>query len=202
MCVRFLPQRPVVQDLQQVPLLQQKVQICFDNVKVMLDALLPTNRVFKLFHNVAVEDIYLPFIPTGSIRNANLIQLPETDDGTSDGITLPLFPFGYSNQSTVYVRSQPCFFYSDTYHHYHLLHRWAPMDCCHLALHTTVGPTSLFREVHLFHLAILWLHSGMMWTSEEAMDRSSMRSMSQGTSWIRLTHSCSLRGHLHFWELG
>ena len=51
-----------------------------------------------------MEDIYLPFVPVGNISGTDSIELPEEDDGTSDAISTPPFPFGDSIQSTVFVR--------------------------------------------------------------------------------------------------
>ena len=54
---------------------------------------------------IDVEDIYLPFVPVGSIIHTDSIELPESDDGSSDPINTPPFPFGDSTQSTVFVGS-------------------------------------------------------------------------------------------------
>ena len=51
-----------------------------------------------------MEDVYLPFVPVGNLVGIDTFQLPELDDGISDEITLPLFPFGNSSQTIAYVR--------------------------------------------------------------------------------------------------
>ena len=47
--------------------------------------------------------VYFPFIPIDIWNSPNIIQLPESDDGTSDNITLPSVPFGVLTQTTAYV---------------------------------------------------------------------------------------------------
>ena len=58
-----------------------------------------------LYFHSDVEDIYLPLIPVGNISDTGYIQLPESDDDTSDAIDIPPFPFGDSIQTRVFVRS-------------------------------------------------------------------------------------------------
>ena len=52
-----------------------------------------------------MEDVYLPFVPVGNLLvDFDSVQLPELDDGVSDEIALPSFPFGNSSQTIAYVR--------------------------------------------------------------------------------------------------
>lgn len=49
---------------------------------------------------------YLPYIPLQYLTNPDREQLPESDDGTSGPIPLASgigFPFGTSNQDTIFV---------------------------------------------------------------------------------------------------
>lgn len=50
------------------------------------------------------QDIYLPFIPMDTAYGVDEIFLPESDDGTSNAISIVIpFPFGQSNQNQFYV---------------------------------------------------------------------------------------------------
>ena len=53
---------------------------------------------------LVVEDIYLPFIAVGNVTDTDSIELPNSDDVSSDAINTPPFPFGDSIQTTVFVR--------------------------------------------------------------------------------------------------
>ena len=145
------------------------------------------------------SDNYLQFIPLNVVYGSATVILPESDDGTSDAITLPDgigFPFGRSIQTEIYV-SISIVVLLDYYCAFVIL-RLAPMDSFHLVMHTTPGSTSSSHSP----LATSWLHSGMMWTLEEAMGKFLMRFT---TLAISLTMSVLLsdsRGPLHFKELG
>ena len=57
------------------------------------------------FHSLTdVEDIYLPLIPVGNISDTGYVQLPESDDDSSDAVNTPSFPFGDSIQTAIFVR--------------------------------------------------------------------------------------------------
>ena len=89
------------------------------------------------------SDNYLQFIPLNVVYGSATVILPESDDGTSDAITLPDsigFPFGSSIQTAIYVSNSTvvllccnCVF---------IILRWAPMDSFHLVMHTIPGSTS------------------------------------------------------------
>ena len=53
-----------------------------------------------------VENIYLPLIPVGNVRDVVTSELPALDDTVSDAINIPPFPFGDSIQTRVFV--SPC----------------------------------------------------------------------------------------------
>ena len=57
-----------------------------------------------------MENVYLPLIPVGDVTTTNTVQLPESDDGVSDAITTPPFPFGDSVQTTVFVSHSEVFY--------------------------------------------------------------------------------------------
>ena len=60
--------------------------------------------ILQIFAGVARDQAYLPFIPLGITYGAEEIFLPESDEGTSDAIGIPVgFPFGESTQETFYV---------------------------------------------------------------------------------------------------
>lgn len=50
------------------------------------------------------DQVYLPFIPMGVTYGVDETLLPESNEGTSDAISVPTnFPFGDSNQTQFYV---------------------------------------------------------------------------------------------------
>lgn len=54
--------------------------------------------------DVTQSDVYLPFIPTNVAYEVEEIVLDESDEGTSDAISIPIgFPFGESLQNQFYV---------------------------------------------------------------------------------------------------
>ena len=149
-------------------------------------------------------DIYLPFITMDALYGVSQVFLPESDDGVSGALSAggsDGFPFGGSVQTQLYVCVQSAYthiytqkhirmyihMYIQMYNHskHSLLHRLAQMDSFHLTAHTTAGLTSSFQVAPQLAFAIWWLHFGMMWTSEEAMEESHMKPTSQAISLIR-----------------
>ena len=53
------------------------------------------------------NEVYLPFIPMDASYGVEEIFLPESDDGTSGSISIPIpFPFGQSIQNQFFVSTQ------------------------------------------------------------------------------------------------
>ena len=93
-----------VQGLQLVHQLLQKVsQKVSTNVTVTIKHFYSKKNSCSFI--LDVEDIYLPFVAVGNVTDTDSIELPESDDGSSDAISTQPFPFGDSIQTTVFVRS-------------------------------------------------------------------------------------------------
>lgn len=63
-----------------------------------------TCYIYLFLFPTVVEHLFLPMIRLGSLSNGNDVVLNETDDGTSDPIGIPDFPFGDSTQNSTFVR--------------------------------------------------------------------------------------------------
>ena len=121
--------------------------------------------------------MYLPFIPMGVTYGVDETLLPESNEGTSDAISVPTnFPFGDSNQTQFYVRHNtskhygPCNIMS-------ISHRLARMDSYLLALLMT----AVITNHSLTSCDTLWLHFGMTLTQMKGMGKSLMKFMSLGS---------------------
>ena len=130
----------------------------------------PSSKQFSFFAELNGVQVYLPFIPLDLLEYSDIVQLPETDDGFSDGIPLAPsgVPFGDSNQTTAYVTQKYVY---GSYTNLSIIFRLALMACCPLGVLTTASSTSL-SLVTTF--VTWWLHSGMTSTSREATEISSI----------------------------